>query len=193
MDENSDNAASVPSSPPPPGAPHTEVAAWLTEHTPELFAIALGVARRRLPPELYHLAEDIVQDAFVGLLRAIQRGEVIEDPKAFIATVARRKAASLAKREERQRPTAETDLDEGMTHGAAGAPSDEDRADARRLRDEAIRRMSPGEREAFTLHHEQGWSLDDIAESTGTSSDSLKTQLSRARAKARRVFEEGGR
>ena len=54
------------------------------EHRPLLFSIAYGMTGS------VGDAEDIVQDAFLGLTRARRGGTVITDPKAYLATAVTR-------------------------------------------------------------------------------------------------------
>lgn len=191
MDEITELAASVPS--PPQSAEPDDVADWLTSYFRRLYSVALTAALYALPPHLRYRAEEVAQEALVDLFIALCRGKEILNPEAFTATVARRKATSLAKREARQRPTSDEDLEAIVNSGSDGAPSGDDRADDRQLIGEALRRMSPGERQAFTLHYLKGWTVEEIAVFRNTAGGSIKKLLSRARAKARQVFEEGGR
>src|SRR5262249_59307509 len=54
------------------------------EHRPLLFSIAYGMTGS------VGDAEDIMQDAFLGLTRARQAGTTIADPKAYLATAVTR-------------------------------------------------------------------------------------------------------
>src|SRR3984893_19584677 len=57
-----------------------EAGAAEAEHRPLLFSIAYGMTGS------VGDAEDIVQDAFLGMTRALQAGTVIADPKAYLTT-----------------------------------------------------------------------------------------------------------
>jgi RNA polymerase sigma-70 factor (TIGR02957 family) len=61
-----------------------EAAAAAGQYRPLLFSIAYGMTGS------VGDAEDIVQDALVGLTRAVQAGTVIEDPKAYLTTTVTR-------------------------------------------------------------------------------------------------------
>ena len=61
-----------------------EAGAAEAEHRPLLFSIAYGMTGS------VGDAEDIVQDAFLGLTRARQAGTMIADPKAYLATAVTR-------------------------------------------------------------------------------------------------------
>ena len=61
-----------------------EAGAAEAEHRPLLFSIAYGMTGA------VGDAEDIVQDAFLGLTRARQAGTTIADPKAYLATAVTR-------------------------------------------------------------------------------------------------------
>src|SRR6516165_8231991 len=61
-----------------------EVAGAAAEYRPLLFSIAYGMTGS------VGDAEDIVQDAFLGMTRARQAGTTIADPKAYLATAVTR-------------------------------------------------------------------------------------------------------
>ncbi len=61
-----------------------EASAAEAEHRPLLFSIAYGMTGS------VGDAEDIVQDAFLGLTRARRAGTMIADPKAYLATAVTR-------------------------------------------------------------------------------------------------------
>ena len=68
--------------------------AEVSGYRPLLFSIAYGMTGS------VGDAEDIVQDAFVGLTRARQAGTVIADPKAYLTTAVTRRPLPR-----RRRPT----------------------------------------------------------------------------------------
>src|ERR1700730_14564638 len=61
-----------------------EAGAAEAEHRPLLFSVAYGMTGS------VGDAEDIVQDAFLGLTRARQAGTAIADPKAYLTTAVTR-------------------------------------------------------------------------------------------------------
>ena len=73
----------------------------IREHARYVFRVAYSVLRN------HHDAEDAAQETFVRVLRQRKRLEEVEDPRAWIGTIAWRTAV------ERRRPTSEVDLDVG--------------------------------------------------------------------------------
>lgn len=162
---------------------------WLIDHYDRLHAAAFRVARLRLPSSD---AEDAVQEALSALYQAVVvRGDELRDPERWVAVVAARRATSIWRDRLPEQPAAEGDIGGFLAGQEDDDPPDEDVLAVRLLLRKAMATMTPAEQLAFYLHHVEDWTLAEIAAVSSTPVNTIKTQLSRARAKARRVFTEG--
>jgi len=143
-------------------------------------------------------AEDITQDAFLLLCRKINtyRGE-----SAF-STWLYRLATNVALMRMRRKTLSLTPIDEILeTHQGAINPRQELNTSYRALAASVARvdlersfdQMPSGYRQAFFLHDSEDYSHPDIAELTGWSIGTSKSQLHRARRRLRKLLECGHR
>lgn len=123
-------------------------------------------------------AEDIAQEAYA---RTYQQGERVEQPKAFLFMTAR----NLAYNVHRHQRLAATDLVADID--ATGVYSDDGRSpedgliadeEARLLR-EAVERLSPQCRAAFTMKLFHGCSYRQIADELGVSVSTVEKHISK--------------
>lgn len=132
--------------------------------------------RRRLGDAF--LAADLTQDTFVKVM--VSGGvERIEQPRPFLATVARRLMSDNQRRQTLEASYLETlaQLPEPLS------PSPEEQLQALQALhqvDQALDALPEPVREAFLLAHLQELSYAEIAERLGVSSSSVKQYLSRA-------------
>lgn len=98
-----------------------EAGAAGAEYRPLLFSIAYGMTGSVGSAE--DVAEDVVQDAFLGLTRARQAGTTITDPKAYLTTVVSRLGINYLRSARVRRETYVGDwLPEPVVVPAGGAP-----------------------------------------------------------------------
>jgi len=143
---------------------------------------------RRLVGQLHAMtgsqadAEDCVQEAYA---RAWQRWDTVSgygDPEAWVRTVAYRINISAWRKASSMR----------AAHRKHGAPED-----SRGLSPDyvaivtALRRVSPGQRQAIVLHHLVGRSVEEIARETGAAAGTVKARLSRGRQALAPLLDEG--
>ena len=143
---------------------------------------------RRLVGQLHAMtgsqadAEDCVQEAYA---RAWQRWDTVSgygDPEAWVRTVAYRINISAWRKASSTR----------AAHRKHGAPED-----SRGLSPDyvaivtALRRVSPGQRQAIVLHHLVGRSVEEIARETGAAAGTVKARLSRGRQALAPLLDEG--
>jgi RNA polymerase sigma-70 factor (TIGR02957 family) len=152
--------------------------AGYAEYRPLMFSIAYrmtgGVAD----------AEDIVQEAFLRLTRALRDGTAIAEPRAFLATVTTRLAIShLRSARVRRESYVGAWLPEPLV--ASGEP---DPADAAEMSDSLsmaflvlLESLAPAERAVFLLHEVFGYGYREIAEITGKSEPACRQIAARAR------------
>lgn len=145
-------------------------------HERSVLAVAWAVVRD------YHLAQDVVQDAFGA---AYEKLPQLRSPQAFgawVRTIARRRALDLA-----QRPSPALDPD---VHGVTepGSPSEPDESQRALL--QAVSRLPQHEQVVLTLRYFEGHSVQGISEMTGRPVGTVTMQLSRARNRLRRWLKE---
>ena len=166
----------------------TEFKAIYEQYRPRVFLWCLHIARN------LEDAEDLTQDAFLLLHRKINtyRGE-----SAF-STWLYRLATNIALMRLRKKTLPQTSLDEILeTHEGAINPRQElktfDRALAASIARVDLERMFDqlpgGFRKAFFLHDTEDYSHSEIAELTGWSIGTSKSQLHKARRRLRKLLE----
>ena len=159
------------------------------------------------------VADDVVQDTWVTVIRGLERFEGRSSLKTWVfgilVNVARRRAA----REGRTVPFSATgsgadpwegtvslarlhhpELGEGYWPAAptwARDPADAAvAAEARKVVMKALTTMGPAKREVMTLRDLEGWSGPEVSEVLGISDVNQRTLLHRARVAVRRALEE---
>jgi RNA polymerase sigma-70 factor (TIGR02957 family) len=133
-------------------------------------------------------AEDIVQEAFLRLTRALRDGTVVESPKAFLATVTTRLAIShqrsaRVRRESYVGPWLPEPLVERLPES-----SEPDPAEHAEMSDSLsmaflvlLESLGPAERAVFLLREVFGYEYADIAEITAKSEANCRQIFARAR------------
>lgn len=147
-----------------------------SKHRPLLFSIAY-----RMTGSVGD-AEDIVQEAFVGLAQALRRGTWVSEPKAYLATsVTRLSLNHLRSARVRRESYVGTWLPEPVLTG----PGPEEQAEMADSLSMAflvvLESLSPSERAVFLLHEVFGYEHREIAEMIGTSTANSRQILTRAR------------
>jgi RNA polymerase sigma-70 factor (TIGR02957 family) len=135
-------------------------------------------------------AEDVVQEALLRLHEALQRGERIESPRAYLATIATRLAIDQLRSARVRR---ETYVGEWLPEPLV-ADSEADPARHAELADSLslaflvlLESLSPEQRAALLLHDVFDYGYPEIAEIVGKSEDNTRQLATRAR----RHVEEG--
>jgi RNA polymerase sigma-70 factor (TIGR02957 family) len=161
----------------PPEAPD------YTEYRPLMFSIAY-----RMTGSISD-AEDIVQEAFLRLTRALREGASIAAPKAYLATITTRLAIShLRSARVRREAYVGAWLPEPLVVdelAPAAAPDPAERAEMSDSLSMAflvlLESLSPTERAVFLLHEVFGYDYREIAEITGKSEPNCRQIFARAR------------
>jgi RNA polymerase sigma-70 factor (TIGR02957 family) len=130
-------------------------------------------------------AEDIVQDAFVGLTRARQAGTVITDPKAYLTTAVTRLGINHLRSARVRRETYVGDwLPEPVVVPADG-PGPAEHAELADSLSMAflvlLETLSPTERAVFMLREAFGYGYADVARVTGKTEANCRQIFARAR------------
>ena len=158
------------------------------------------------------VAEEVVQDAWVGVLRGIDRFEARSSLKTWIFRILTNTAKTRGQREGRSVPFSaledsarapEAAVDADRFHDAssrspghwASKPPDlpEERllaAETRELVASAIDGLPPGQRAVISLRDVEGWSSEEVCNALGLTETNQRVLLHRARSKVRRALEE---
>ncbi|MCP9487385.1 MAG: sigma-70 family RNA polymerase sigma factor [Gaiellaceae bacterium MAG52_C11] len=148
--------------------------------------IAYGLAYRVLRDEA--LAEDAVQEAFLGLWRAAATF-IPERAKAstWILTLVHRRAVDLVRREERRRSEP---LDEAP-EGATGSAEDNAWLHLERERVQGALRLLPDQqREALELAYYGGFTQSELAERLGQPLGTIKSRMFSGLARLRELLDD---
>jgi RNA polymerase sigma-70 factor (TIGR02957 family) len=156
-----------------------EAGAAEARYRPLLFSIAYGMTGS------VGDAEDIVQDAFLGLTRARQAGTVIADPKAYLTTTVTRLGINYLKSARVRRETYVGDwLPEPIVVPADG-PGPAEHAELADSLSMAflvlLEALSPVERAVFMLREVFGYGYPDVARITGKTEVNCRQIFARAR------------
>ena len=133
------------------------------KHRPLLFSIAYGMTGS------VGDAEDIVQDAFLGLTRARQAGTAIADPKAYLTTAVTRLGINYLSSARVRREAYVGDwLPEPVVVPADGPAEHAELADSLSMAFLVLlEALSPVERAVFMLREVFGYGYPDVARITG--------------------------
>jgi RNA polymerase sigma-70 factor (TIGR02957 family) len=149
---------------------------------PEVRSSAFAVAYRMLGSVAE--AEDVVQETLLRVHGAIERGERIESPRAYAATVAARLALDVLRSARVRR---ETYQGEWLPEPVVSDPSQdpEQRAEMADSLSLAflvlLESLSPEQRAALLLHDVFGYGYDEVARIVGKSEDNARQLAARAR------------
>lgn len=156
----------------------------LAELYRRLGSLAYGLAFRILRDDA--LAQDAVQEAFLGVWRAADRFVAERaKPSTWVLTLVHRRAVDLVRREERRRADP---LDTGSE--SAGTVSDQAEHVAERdaVR-QALRQLPPEQREAIELAYYGGYTQSELAERLGQPLGTIKSRMFTGLSRLRDVLE----
>ena len=138
--------------------------------------LVMAVAHRVLHDR--GLAEEATQQTFLQAWRSASTFEG-RDFAPWLATIARRVAIDIQRREARRAVTALDDADPGDPALVALPPSEEKAWEAGQVR-MAIDSLAPDEREIVRLQHTQGYTHQQIADRLGIALGTVKSRSFRA-------------
>jgi RNA polymerase sigma-70 factor (ECF subfamily) len=152
-------------------------------HQEALYAFLLRLSGNR------SLAEDVVQEAFVRVLRNLDRFDSRFRFSTWLFTIAKR---LLVNASQKQRPVYDTDTI-GAQQGPASCPragsaQREAMDNARGAIDSALASLNELQREVILLFHQQSWSITAIAEYLHMPEGTVKSHLHRARRRMHRFI-----
>jgi RNA polymerase sigma-70 factor, ECF subfamily len=168
-------------------------------------ASLLRFARQFVPTAA--LAEDVVAETWLGVLKGIDRFEGRSSLKTWIFRILANTAKTRAQREGRSLPFSALDEGEvtfeptvdrnrflGTGHWATPPRSwPEERllgAETRAVIEEAIAGLPPTQRLVVSLRDIEGWSADEVRNALDLSETNQRVLLHRGRAKVRRALEQ---
>jgi RNA polymerase sigma factor (sigma-70 family) len=148
-------------------------------YRPLLFSIAYGMTGS------VGDAEDIVQDAFLGLTRAHQAGTTIADPKAYLTTAVTRLGINYLGSARVRRETYVGDWLPEPVVVPAGEPGPAEHAELADSLSMAflvlLEALSPVERAVFMLREVFGYGYPDVARTVGKTEANCRQIFARAR------------
>jgi RNA polymerase sigma factor (sigma-70 family) len=149
--------------------------------------LAYGLAFRILRDDA--LAQDAVQEAFLGVWRTADRFTAERaKPSTWLLTLVHRRAVDLVRREERRR--AEPLEPESEPPGVE-APDEADLLTQRHALREALRQLPPEQREAIELAYYGGYTQSELAERLGQPLGTIKSRMFAGLSRLRDALEEG--
>jgi RNA polymerase sigma factor (sigma-70 family) len=150
-----------------------------TAYRPLLFSIAYGMTGS------VGDAEDLVQDAFLGLTRARQAGTTIANPKAYLTTAVTRLGINYLSSARVRRETYVGDWLPEPVVVPADAPGPAEHAELADSLSMAflvlLEALSPVERAVFMLREVFGYGYPDVARTTGKTEVNCRQIFARAR------------
>jgi RNA polymerase sigma-70 factor (ECF subfamily) len=149
----------------------------------ELRPVAFAIAYRMLGS--VSEAEDVMQEALLKVHQALQDGERIASPRAFVTTVTTRLAINELRsaRARRERYFGDWLPEPILTDGSAGDPADAaETADSLSLAMLVVlESLSPEQRAVLLLHDVFDYGYGEIARIVGKNEDNVRQLASRAR------------
>ena len=163
------------------------------------------------------VAEEVVQEAWLGVLQGLGRFEARSSLKTWIFRILTNRAKTRGQREgryipfsaiedqgdDRNAPSVEPDRflppDHAHWPGHWAAPpkswddTPESRLLARETREQlaaAIEALPPSQRAVITLHDVEGWAADEVCQLLGITETNQRVLLHRARSRVRRALEQ---
>ncbi len=186
-------------------------ASLVGSHYPQMLRLAMMYVSSRA------VAEEVVQEAWLGVLKGIDRFEGRSSLKTWIFHIVVNCAKTRGKRESRTIPFSaqwdpeseapEPSVDPGRflgpdhpqwpghwaTRPQSWGASPEDRLLARETQEQvrrAIETLPPTQREVITLRDIDGWESDEVCRALNLSEANQRVLLHRARSRVRRALEQ---
>jgi RNA polymerase sigma-70 factor (ECF subfamily) len=129
-------------------------------------------------------AEDLVQETCIRAFREIERLSQLENPRAWLLCVMRRRYIDETRRYERRHASSFDDVAENLVFCERPGPAEavESELMARRI-ETSWRKLGKDHRSLLVLHDVEGYSLSELEKMTGLRQGTIKSRLHRARVK----------
>ena len=147
------------------------------QHAPHVDAV---VRRLAGDPDL---AEDIAQDVWIQIFRALPSWRGDAKFSTWVHRVAINRALNSLRRTRRL-----ASIETGIEEDSAVVEQESERSMLAQTIEEATRKLSPGARTVFLLHDVEGFTHEEIATELGITAGGSKSQLFKARAKLRKLL-----
>lgn len=160
------------------------MAALIRHHQPSLYAFMLKMTGR---PDV---AEDVVQEAFVRVLKNLERFDPKYRFSTWLFTIAKRLYVNWSQKHKPLIESAVVDArqcDDDLPPVTIVAA--ERRHDIRRSLTNALRKLTDSQREIVLLFHQQEWSIQEISNYLDMPEGTIKSHLHRARLRMRQAIE----
>ncbi len=158
--------------------------ALIRAHQDALYAFMLRMSGR---PDV---AEDIVQEAFVRVLKNLDRFDIRFRFSTWLFTIAKRLYVNAI---QKHRPTYDTDVvgeqRTNTTWPGGSAIQNETMQNARTVIDFALDELGPQQREIILLFHQQNWPITEISAYLEMPEGTVKSHLHRARKRMKTAIE----
>jgi RNA polymerase sigma-70 factor (ECF subfamily) len=177
----------------------------------EYNAALLRVAQIYVPTRA--VAEDVVQDTWIGVLNGIDRFEGRSSLKTWIFRILTNIAKTRGQREGRTLPFSALERPDAVPEAAVDAdrflPADHDRwpghwaskpepwpeerllaSETAAVVERAIEALPPAQRAVISLRDVQGWNAEETCNALGVSETNQRVLLHRARSKVRQALED---
>lgn len=132
--------------------------------------------------------DDIVQEAFMALWQLSQKGYPIRNAEALLVRITKNICVS---RYRKQKNRLFTIIEEAVVPADPSYGRLESRDDEK-IRQLLYETLTKTEREYMEMKTDEEMSLDEMAEATGKTKESIKTALSKARKKLMDAFKTNG-
>ena len=159
------------------------------------------------------VAEDVVQETWIGVLNGIDRFEGRSSLKTWIFRILTNIAKTRGQREGRTVPFSALERPDAVPEAAVDAdrflPADHERwpghwsskpepwpeerllaAETREVVERAIEQLPPAQRAVISLRDVEGWSSEETRNALGVSETNQRVLLHRARSKVRQALED---
>ena len=160
------------------------IEALIRHHQDSLFAFMLRLSGRS------HIAEDIVQEAFVRVLGNIQRFDERFRFSTWLFTIAKRLYVNAM---QKHRPVYDTETVSAQRGNAQTPPKTSARTESlghvRGVLGRALASLNAQQCEIILLFHQQNWPITDISEYLDMPEGTVKSHLHRARRRMRAFIE----
>lgn len=148
----------------------------IREHQTALYAFMLRLSGR---PDV---AEDMVQEAFVRVIKNIDRFDTRFRFSTWVFTIARRLFVNHLQKHRPASDSEAMDFWESTEDRPEELLATEEKRDhLRRILDVAVACLTPLQREIVTLFHHQDWSIEAVSSHLSMPEGTIKSHLHRAR------------
>ena len=139
----------------------------------ELFRAALRLTRSRV------IAEEIIQEVFIGLWISREHLIKVEDPSSYIYRILFNRTSNYLRKAANQQRI----IKAAMQHTQSSSDTTEQLVDVNEtehLIEQALGQLPPRQKIVYKLHCQQGLSNDEIASQLHVSQHTIKSHLSKA-------------